>query len=125
MTPKIIVTPLQRANALKALELWAQVPPKQVVPRLHYWRCSTAACFGGHLATWEHFRKQGVWAESDGSPQLDGARYSSDVSKTLFGHSELFYSRRATALDTASFATDHELVTHRLRWLIENSEVQE
>ena len=132
---KIQVTAQQRANALDARDnMWPSVPEANVMPELASWRrgsdrgvkpnCGTVACFGGWCAWWPAFRAQGVQVDScTGQPYAIGGPTGS-VSLDLFGHYGMFYVSGANADTDYGFqGTDHELVTHRLNWLIENSEV--
>lgn len=137
---KIQVTAQQRANAVEALEvMWPSVPPKNVIPGLELFRqpvdgrydgspdCGTLACFGGWCVWWPPFREQGLRGSVVGSPYfLD----SSDLSaaEILFGHPLMFAVRNAHGADymdgvTPADVSDHQVVTNRLKWLIENSEV--
>ena len=132
----IRVTKQQRANAIEARDvMWPSVPPENVEPALAAWRrhgsgkpsCGTVACFGGWCAWWPGFRAQGVRADELGAPTFGNSAMPSEASCQLFGLSEMFRSRGGSGIDRqASYElTDHELVTHRLNWLIENSEVIE
>lgn len=145
----IEVTQQQRDNAVEALTtMWPSVPPENVSERLSSWRnpnrpmearepptCGSAACFGGWCAWWPTFRAQGVRAQRSGFPigapcningRGDHARSPTGVSELLFGCHDMFYARDSARADrafTKKGGSDHELVTHRLQWLIENSEV--
>jgi hypothetical protein len=121
----IYVTKRQRENALEALNvMWPSVPAKNVVLGLKWWRvgrgtekptCKTICCFDGWCAWWPNFKKQGVYASSSGYP---------GTSDFLFGVYGLSWGRGNWGeTDTGFKGTDHELVTHRLKWLIKNSEV--
>jgi hypothetical protein len=134
----IRVTKQQRANAIEARDvMWPSVPPENVMPDLGAWRaikcgrgrptCGAVACFGGWCAWWPGFRAQGVQADGKGMPTLPGMSWASNVSKELFGHSEMFMARGSATIDRHApyELTDHELVTHRLNWLIANSKVIE
>lgn len=128
------VTQQQRDNLLEALNvMWPSVPKRNVARNLGYWRtggethppdCHTIACFGGWCAWWPTFRAQGVCANWDGRPSLSGCDSANDVSRALFGYDYLFAPRGVT-LDVGSNpnGTDHALVTHRLRRLLEMSHV--
>jgi len=136
---KIQVTAQQRANALDALNnMWPSVPAKNVVRGLKVWRggrekdkatqpsCGSVACFGGWCAWWPNFKAQGLQVDDRGMPYVPGAERSAAV--VLFGHFGLFYARgngyQREEMDRGFVrGTDHQLVTHRLKWLIENSEV--
>ncbi|VTU32093.1 hypothetical protein H4CHR_02941 [Variovorax sp. PBS-H4] len=130
---KIQVTAQQRANALEALNvMWPSVPPENVVHDLYTWRqgeggysdaptCGTLACFGGWAEWWPAFRAQlpdGVFGSWNRLAELFGPRENDHVD-------DLFNSREGHVADDGFTGTDHELVTNRLRWLIENSEVVE
>lgn len=136
---KIQVTPQQRANALEALNVfWPSVKPEQVADRLRFWRededeqvdyldqppgCGTVACFGGWLEWHTPFRAQLGLAPDKGEADFEdlcGLFGTSGSSEWL----NIFAERgRLFPADEGFDGTDHELVSHRLRWLIENSEV--
>lgn len=129
----IRVTKQQRANAIEARDvMWPSVPPENVIPELASWRrgrrgrpdCGSVACFGGWCAWWPSFRAQGVRSNAFGAPVFRG---DFGASSTLFGSSDLFVPRGSSSSDVHApyRCTDHELVTYRLNWLIENSEVIE
>jgi len=134
---KIQVTAQQRANALDALNnMWPSVPPENVKKHLSWWRedresnhtntppdCGAVACFGGWCAWWPAFRAQGVTSSSIGAPRLKGSPFS--VATVLFGDFTMFYPSGEHEGDGGPKyrGTDHELVTKRLNWLIQNSEV--
>lgn len=133
----IKVTAQQRKNALKARDvMWPSVPAENVTTRLRFWRedeptsrlkptCGTHACFGGWCAWWPAFRKQGIRANVAGAP-IHRDNHLHSASEILFGHPNMFSRREYGPGNEHSFTgTDHELVTHRLNWLIENSEVVE
>ena len=145
---KIQVTAQQRANALEALNVfWPTIKPEQVFDRLLRWRsdegpegegcdgvdaefdrppvCGTVACFGGWLEWYAPFRAQLGLAPDKGEVDIDtlhslfGTTYSRDSDKlNIFA-----VLNDGFAADIGFEGTDHELVSHRLRWLIENSEV--
>lgn len=143
---KAKVTAQQRANAIEARDvLWPSVPPDSVVTNLRTWYedqgcdlsqnyeprlsqegwCGTHACFGGWCAMHQPFREQGL-ARRFGAvlltdPATGHTRGSGD--SFLFGDDYLFNRRGQHEADECFEGTDHELVTHRLNWLIENSEV--
>lgn len=130
---KFWVTQQQRDNLLEALNvMWPSVPPENVPAGLSVFRqdfdygapnCGTVACFGGWCAWWPSFRAQGVWAGDVGRPEME-AGFPGDVSELLFGHAMMFKARgHAGMMDVGFRGTDHELVIHRLNWLLENSEV--
>lgn len=137
-------TKQQRANTIDALEnMWPSVPPENVSPGLLRWRadsygtrftpgkvnCGTVACFGGWCTHWPAFTAQGVLPRDvDGSPMFDAVR----ADRYLFGDDWIFYPRNDHPADPGYYEleldtriTDHELVTRRLKWLLENSEVVE
>jgi len=131
---KIIQTPQQRANTLEALNvMWPSVPPENVYGHLGFWRdggsfekemnCNTTACFGGWCVGWPTFKAQGVSVDGQGMPHL-GNRFGTDVALPLFGLNDVFMIRGFTSIDDGFKGTDHELVTHRLQWLLDNSEVK-
>lgn len=130
---KIQVTQQQRDNAIDALEnMWPSVPPKNVYPSLRGWRaegevgppdCGTVACFGGWCAWWPNFVRQGIFPSYAGMPLIKKRSAGICAAEELFGISAMFEPRDATLLDWIVAGTDHELVTHRLKWLIANSEV--
>lgn len=135
---KIKVTAQQRANAVEALTvMWPSVPAANVAHKLSTWRayneerngpptCGTHACFGGWCAWWPSFRTQGVTSDSTGAPVM-GRAIDGGVARKLFGAKFLFdyrsFLRAHRADHNTELLTDHELVTHRLQWLIDNSEV--
>jgi hypothetical protein len=123
---KIEVTAQQRANAVEALHvMWPSIPSKNVFPRLMDWRddraefpptCGTVACFGGWSEWYPPFKAQ-----------LDAMGFSPgnnwDGVCRLFGDMHIPEGRENHPADRDFEGTDHELVTNRLNWLIENSEV--
>lgn len=145
---KIKVTAQQRANAIEARDvMWPSVPPENVYQELANWNadtdasgararkiatCGTVACFGGWCAYWPPFQAQGVRLDLfTGAPQVR-PRSNSDLipiqsaSKYLFGVAGLFAVRdHGDMVDHKApvGVSDHELVTHRLNWLIKNSVV--
>lgn len=131
---KIIQTPQQRANTLEALNvMWPSVPPKNVYRQLADFRegnrrtapdCGTVACFGGWCAWWPSFVDQGIKVGCGGKPVIAGFDWAADASKHLFSYPQMFAGRDGHPADKRFTGTDHELVTHRLQWLLDNSEVQ-
>lgn len=136
---KIKVTAQQRANAIEARDvLWPSVNPDTVVRGLRTWyenestHCGTHACFGGWCALHPPFKNQGLCRTPgrvtyrDPVTGLTGPTSGDDI---LFGDCEMFDARGGHPADhqipyiMSREVTDHELVTHRLNWLIENSEV--
>jgi len=128
----IIQTKQQRENTLEALNvMWPSVPAKNVVERLKRWRddadpeaapdCGSIACFGGWCAWWPSFVSQGITVSMLGAPNFAGSVYGADT--LLFGDRCIFNSRGDHGADAHFTGTDHELVTHRLQWLLENSKV--
>ena len=129
---KIKVTAQQRANAIEARDvMWPSVPPENVYPELATWsdsgkkaNCGTHACFGGWCAQWSRFKAQGVYAGPTGAPRVSWSDWASDASEFLFGYDSMFAPRGSFPFSGGGvIGTDHELVTRRLNWLIENSEV--
>lgn len=129
----IEVTQLQRDNALYArYVMWPAVPAASVVSNLGQWTCWTQACFGGHVAKTPYFQAQGVTADDDEAPFMDGCEDFMAVAKVLFGNPHVFNSRSygpeedfdAAAKLKALDATDHDLVTLRLDFIINNSTVK-
>lgn len=122
---KIVQTAQQRANTLEALNvMWPSIRPVEVTKKLEGWRCGSTACFGGWCAVWPKFQAQGLSPGAEGIPMLDGA-INVDADDVLFGDRNLFNSRDCHPADEdCDDETDHELVTHRLQWLLENSEVK-
>lgn len=127
---KIKVTQQQRDNALDALHnMWPSVPAKNVARELGAWRvgpaheapdCGSVACFGGWCSWWPAFVAQGVVRSPMGCARmLDG----SFAARSLFGDQDLFNCRDGHNADAGFKGSDHKLVTHRLKWLITNSEV--
>jgi hypothetical protein len=79
------------------------------------------------VAQWPTFQAQGV-VMLNGAPHMrDQPRlFGTDVSDVLFGLPELFCIRGCgpiARIEQNPALTDHEVVTRRLQWLIENSEV--
>lgn len=137
MNSRVIqVTPQQRANATEALEvMWPSVPAENVYPRLSLFRggtgrltsvpdCNTVACFGGWCPWWPAFAKQGVVVDMNGRPMVRG-RPAMSVAAHLFGDPTLFHARHGVETIGLAHLSDHEIVTLRLKRLIENSEVKE
>ena len=137
MNSRVIqVTPHQRAIAIEALEvMWPSVPARNVYPRLFRFRggtgrltsvpdCNTVACFGGWCPWWPAFAKQGVDVDMNGSPMVRG-RPAMSVTLHLFGDPTLFFARHGVELVGFADLSDHEIVTLRLKRLIENSKVKE
>ena len=129
----IEVTQQQRDNALYARDvMWPAVPAALVVSELSRWRCGTQACFGGHVAKTPYFQEQGVIADDDEAPWMDDCVDFMEVADKLFGHPHTFNSRSygpeedfdGVAKLKASNLTDHELVTARLNFIINNSTVE-
>jgi len=133
---KIRVTQQQRDNLLDALNvMWPSVPPDNVAPNLYTFieggyakdiDCGTVACFGGWCSAWPAFISQGVEREIDGVPFM-GKSYPArkiglEVASVLFGYS-IFSVRGGCQADDDFIGTDHALVTNRMQWLLENSEV--
>ncbi len=127
----------QLANVDKALELWKEVKPEDVIENLMYWNvpkengCGTAACFGGHLVTWKYFRDLGVRkyneivcldsSESSPTARIEVARqirntHPGQLAELLFGDERLFDARCMPP----SKQTDHEVVTERLKMARKN-----
>lgn len=122
----IQVTQQQRDNALYARDvMWPAIKPEQVIDELGRWRCGSQACFGGHYAANPHFMEQGVSpSPMGGAPRLsNGVNSYFEATDKTFGCVELVEPRGDMRCDCSFEGTDHELVTHRLNWLIENSEV--
>jgi hypothetical protein len=134
---KIKVTAQQRTNAIEARDvMWPSVPPENVYENLlHFGNgfgdvmpekvdCKTVACFGGWCAIWPEFARQGMVVVR-GIPCF-GGHFGVDAAIGLFG-AGIFAVRGRFQHDDrfqlGGWITDHELVTRRLNWLIENSEV--
>lgn len=143
---KIKQTPQQRANTIEALEvMFPSIPPENIYKDFNWWRkgrrssaskpptCRTVACIGGWCAWWPSFIEQGVYCDMDGAPKgiikLPNSAFfpvgSNEVAKILFGHLYFFDPRGDLEPDFDFKGTDHELIAHRLKWLLENSEVVE
>lgn len=146
---KIQVTARQRANAIEARDImWPSVPPENVYPKLGWYRkdpgvpthnsigirgneiyilkppsCETLACFSGWCAWWPPYHRQGVQSSIVGSAVIPENNSSLYATYTLFGDCDLSSCRDGHVADREFKGTDHELVTHRLNWLIKNSEV--
>ena len=128
---KIQVTAQQRANALEARDvMWPSVPPENVDPKLHTWRCQgkshtppdcgTVACFGGWAEWWPEFRLRAGISPSRGDM---GWGQVSELFGPYDEARNLLDERGGHPADWGFDGTDHELVTNRLNWLIANSEV--
>jgi hypothetical protein len=130
---KIIQTPQQRANTLEALNvMWPSVPPANVYKALLDWRggteptfepptCGSVACFGGWCEWWPPFRKQlRLEPNHGGMGWREGRALFHDIGTGF----EIFDVRGGHPADFEFKGTDHELVTHRLQWLLDNSEVK-
>jgi hypothetical protein len=130
----IFQTEQQRKNTLEALNvMWPSVPPENVYPALGDWRegnskkrrpnCRTIACFGGWCAWWPHFKSQGIGPDEDGAPKTRAGGSEMEASQLLFGWEHAFRWSGGAEPDRNFRGTDHELVTHRLKWLLANSKV--
>jgi hypothetical protein len=140
-------TQQQRANTLDALNnMWPSVPYENVAEKLMYWRtwkefgnvpdCGSVACFGGWCAWWPAFRAQGVIMGAYGSPRLKNEQdynnyddYDHEIDTRhicmkLFGVMALFNARDYFIADRNFKGTDHELVLHRLQWVLDNTQVE-
>lgn len=104
----------QIKNCLVAKALMDSLPNKAIYPNLEYWQndkmadkgpkgCGAAACFGGWCAVHPYFKRQGVEADSDGAPIFKGdpMSYFKEVSKFLFGDSEMFEANYGGLADRA------------------------
>ena len=131
---RIIQTPQQRANTIEALNvMWPSVPPENVISNLCVWRdaaslragmhCGSLGCFGGWCAVYPAFAEQGIEVDGFGMPYIDGYG-GTYAAEPLFGWAGLFQIRGLCDVDDHFVGTDHELVTHRLQWLLDNSEVR-
>lgn len=130
MMNKIKVTQQQRDNAVEALTvMWPSVPPENVSPRLEMYRdslkmdCGSHACFGGWCAVYPTFVGQGLHFGRYGLPAIGDELGGEPCADALFGDDLLFFERGVYPSDWGFRGSDHALVTHRLNWLIENSEV--
>ncbi len=127
---KVPQTFTQRNNTLYALhEMWPGVAPDKVVEKLSTWRrgggCGTTACFGGWVAVDPYFKAQGIWANLGGAPMEPDVSRDRYADNLLFGDDNIFTVRGCHAADI-NFdrnGTDHALVTNRLQWLLDHSEV--
>ena len=131
---KIVQTKQQRKNTLEALNvMWPSVPPENVIKSLQAWRgdltspimdCGSVGCFGGWCSVYPPFAQQGIEIDVFGIPKI-GDLSGCYSAQALFGHDGMFQIRGYfPEVDYEFKGTDHELVTHRLQWLLENSEVQ-
>lgn len=135
---KIKVTSQQRANAIEARDvMWPSVPPENVPRFLEIWRvgypsaavdCGTIACFGGWSELWPSFREQLGLTPSDqelsSMEKLVSLYGPPGFERDDCGDTEDLFSRwGGHCADWTFKGTDHQLVTNRLNWLIENSEV--
>lgn len=131
----VFQTQQQRDNTLDALNvMWPSIPPEEVSPGLESWYlasevedgCGSLACFGGWCALWPNFQKQGVVAGLGGRPTSNRTNhFFMSVPYMLFGNHGLFISRGGFISDGGFVGTDHELITNRLTWLLENSTVNQ
>lgn len=138
------ITPEQMTNLQAALAAWNQVEPSTV--NLDVWRarmdnryqkpsCGSAACFGGWLPHFEHFKSLGVIADWDGAPMMrrdERLLPNTHISPELFGWG-LFGAYEqgfqyvlpggglAVQYQDLEFATHHECVKHRLETAIKES----
>jgi len=132
---KIRVTQQQRDNLLDALNvMWPSVPPANVYTKLDRFvdkgydgqlHCGSIACFGGWCAAWPGFKNQGTSLTSGGVPIYSNGfirGWGTEVANRLFGHG-VFSVRNDHPADEGFKGNDHKLVTHRLQWLLKNSEV--
>ncbi|MET3916862.1 hypothetical protein ABID97_003644 [Variovorax sp. OAS795] len=81
------------------------------------------------VAWWPAFVAQGVYVGTHGAPfDSDPAAFGGTsrlADESLFGANFLFSPRGNPTCDADFDGNDHELVSHRLRWLIANSTVVE
>ena len=141
----IHISQLQRDNILSAKKMWNSVPERNVVPHLATWNyvpnsrakrlkaptCKTVACFGGWCAWWPTFMAQGIKANPEGAPVIDGDEDRS-VSQKLFGFPGLFI-RRGRADADLEFqdkyihdyleSSDWKIVMNRIDHMLKNSVV--
>ena len=112
-------TAQQIANLELALKKWeTEVEPGTVVRGLSAWKCGTLACFGGHLQTWPEFQAQGIKDGGYDGPLMYGVP-ETDIAAKLFGDRYVFAPRGGyESDDDHPDATDHEIVTHRLRYAL-------
>jgi len=133
---KIRVTQQQRDNLLDALNvMWPSVPPDNVAPNLYTFieggyekdiDCGTVACFGGWCSVWPNYKKQGAFLSTGGIPRYQGAAgrdFGTGVARLLFGDM-VFNIRGDHCVDIGFKGTDHDLITKRLQWLLDNSVVR-
>lgn len=147
----IQVTPLQRANAIEALNvMWPAIRPDQIIERLLDWRCEpdsdgelstsnvdldqppkcgTVACFGGWCEWYSPFRAQMGLDPAEGEADIVALHSLFGACPGVLdeGDSQNIFSVRGYGFpsDNDFEGNDHELVSNRLRWLIENSTVVE
>jgi len=136
---KIKVTRRQRGNAIEARDvMWPSVPQENVSGGLCEWRedhghesnpptCGTIACFGGWCQHWPRFQTQYRGNRSLHPGRPVGFWQIGESAEKLFGDPLIFNMRGAHPADKLGVMSlsDHDLVTQRLNWLIENSEVIE
>jgi hypothetical protein len=138
---KLVVTAQQRANALEALNVfWPSIKPAQVAHHLRFWRededeqdnyldqppgCGTVACFGGWLEWHTPFRSQLGLASDKGEVEFEELLSLFGTTGNAGGFNIFAERNFGFPADFDFTGTDHELVSNRLRWLIENSEVTE
>jgi len=130
VTPKIKQTAQQRANTEYALNvMWPRVSPDKVTANLADWcwdpeDCGSPACFGGWVVRDPFFLNQDIEDTGAGAPVVVGGVDRYEAARHLFGDYHLFRVRGAHPCDSEGFeGTDHKLVTHRLQYLLANSEV--
>lgn len=115
---------------------WPAIKPEQVAEGLSVWRqrinpetmeptCGTICCFGGHVALNPEAQAQGVYTDWEGVPIL-GMSMGYEVAERFFGDPRLFFPRGCHDSDDyqPDTATDHEIVTARLKWALEHDEVE-
>jgi hypothetical protein len=85
--------------------------------------CGTVACFGGWVAHWPGFVAQGVTMDPVGHyPLIEGAG-PRRVATNLFGDGGIFMLAGCHPADENFQGSEHDLVTNRLNYVINNCEV--
>lgn len=132
---KIKVTQQQRDNALEALNvMWPSIPEENVFRRLDDWRgyddggaptCGTIACFGGWSECYPPFREQLGLPLEPSDDWWNGWQTAELYGPYLMEPriNSLFNVRGGHIADAGFEGSDHALVTNRLKWLIDNTEV--
>lgn len=111
---------------------WPAVKPENVDDGLQVWtresECGAVHCFGGHVALNPDAQAQGAFLDG-GTPGIrteDGfIHYGFSMGEMFFGVDGLFDARSKRGFDARHRdLTDHELVSARLKWALDNPEAE-